>query len=59
ADVEREFEGRDVPRPPRWTGFRVAPHAVEFWYGAHYRLHERHLHERDAAGGWTTRMLYP
>jgi pyridoxamine 5'-phosphate oxidase len=59
ADVEREFEGRDVPRPPRWTGFRVVPHALEFWYGARYRLHERHLHERDASGSWSTRMLYP
>ncbi len=58
-DVEHEYDGRDVPRPPRWTGFRVMPHAVEFWYGAEYRLHERHVHERDAGGNWTTRMLYP
>ncbi|MEO5962607.1 MAG: pyridoxamine 5'-phosphate oxidase [Thermomonas sp.] len=59
AEVEREFEGRDVPRPPRWTGFRVVPYSVEFWYGAEYRLHERYAHERDANGNWTTRMLYP
>lgn len=59
ADVEREFEGREVPRPPRWGGFRIVPHAVEFWYGAQYRLHERHLHERGADGAWTQRMLYP
>ena len=54
----REFDGRDVPRPPRWTGFRVVPRTIEFWYGAEYRLHERWLYERDA-GGWTKRMLYP
>lgn len=59
VDAEREFEGCDVPRPPRWTGFRVVPHAVEFWYGARYRLHERFLHERDADGNWSARMLYP
>ena len=59
AEVEREFEGGDVPRPQRWTGFRVVPVAVEFWYGAEYRLHERYLHECDAGGHWTTRMLYP
>ena len=59
AQVEAEFDGRDVPRPPRWTGFRVVPHDVEFWYGARYRLHERWLYERDAAGNWTKRMLYP
>ena len=59
AQVEAEFDGRDVLRPPRWTGFRVVPHAMEFWYGARYRLHERWLHERDADGNWTQRMLYP
>ena len=59
ARYEAEFEGRDVPRPPRWTGFRVVPHAVEFWYGAQFRLHERWLHERDAGGLWQQRMLYP
>ena len=59
AQVEAEFEGRDVSRPPRWGGFRIVPHAVEFWYGAQYRLHERHLHERGADGAWTQRMLYP
>ena len=59
ADVEREFHGRDVPRPPGWTGFRVVPHSVEFWYAAGYRLHERYLHERDPSGNWSARMLYP
>ena len=57
--VEQEFEGRDVPRPPRWTGFRVRPQRIEFWYGAEFRLHERHVFERDRAGDWSTRMLYP
>ena len=59
ARYEAEFEGRDVPRPPRWTGFRVVPCAVEFWYGATFRLHERWLHERAADGTWSKRMLYP
>jgi len=59
AQVEREFEGRDVPRPPRWTGLRVKPEKIEFWYGAEYRLHERWLYERDRAGDWAKRMLYP
>ena len=59
ARVEREFEGREVPRPPRWTGLRVRPQRIEFWYGAPFRLHERCLYEADAAGTWTRRMLYP
>lgn len=59
AKYEAEFDGQDVPRPPRWTGFRVIPRAVEFWYAAQYRLHERWLYEPDGQGGWGTRMLYP
>lgn len=57
--VEQEFEGREVPRPPRWTGLRVRPLSIEFWYGGQHRLHERCLYESDAAGEWTKRMLYP
>ena len=56
---DAEFAGRDVPRPPRWGGFRIKPRVVEFWYGAQYRLHERHLHECAADGSWSQRMLYP
>jgi len=58
ADVERKFEGREVPRPPGWTGYRVAPDGFEFWYGADFRLHERQRYDlRD--GTWAKRMLYP
>lgn len=57
--VEAQFDGRDVPRPPRWTGLRVKPERIEFWHGAAFRLHERHLYEVDRAGDWSVRMLYP
>ena len=59
AKATREFDGRDVTRPPRWTGLRVKPERIEFWYGADFRLHERDAYERDRAGTWTKRMLYP
>ncbi|MFP5374036.1 MAG: pyridoxamine 5'-phosphate oxidase [Gammaproteobacteria bacterium] len=59
AQVEAQFAGREVPRPPRWTGLRVRPARIEFWYGAQHRLHERHLYERDPGGVWVARMLYP
>lgn len=59
AQAEQEFDGRDVPRPPRWTGLRVRPDAIEFWYGADFRLHERQYYERDVAGEWQRRMLFP
>lgn len=59
ASMETEFEGREVPRPPGWSGYRVMPDAFEFWYGAEFRLHERWRYERDAAGVWGKRMLFP
>jgi len=57
--VERRFAGREVPRPPRWSGFRVVPDAMEFWYAGEFRLHTRWLYLRDPAGAWSKRMLYP
>ncbi|HVR81632.1 MAG TPA: pyridoxamine 5'-phosphate oxidase [Luteimonas sp.] len=59
ASVEQQFEGREVARPPRWSGLRTKPEKIEFWYGADFRLHERQLYERDRAGDWSKRMLYP
>ena len=59
TEAEARFAGAVVPRPPGWSGFRVVPDAVEFWFGAQFRLHERWLHERDAGGRWQQRMLYP
>lgn len=58
ADLDREFEGREVARPPHWSGFRVVPDMIEFWYGVPARLHDRHRYER-VDGGWTKRLLYP
>ena len=59
AELEAEFAGREVPRPPRWTGLRVRADRIEFWYGALFRLHERWLYEFDLAGQCSKRMLYP
>jgi len=58
ARYEREFAGRDVPRPKFWSGFRVAPERIEFWKGKPNRLHERHLYTRDG-DGWRIETLYP
>ncbi len=55
---EKKFEGVDVPRPAHWSGFRVVPERIEFWYGARFRLHERQHYQR-VDGQWTQRMLYP
>jgi pyridoxamine 5'-phosphate oxidase len=58
ADMEARFQGAPVPRPPHWSGFRVVPERVEFWYGARFRLHERHRYER-VDGAWQQHMLFP
>ncbi len=52
------FEGQDVPRPERWTGWRVIPDQVEFWRDRPFRLHDRLLFTRDG-DGWTTARLQP
>ena len=59
ADIATRFEDQAVPRPPRWTGFRVVPRAVEFWYGGAYRLHERYLHELRGDGSWSASRKEP
>jgi pyridoxamine 5'-phosphate oxidase len=58
AEVEKRYEGMPIPRPEHWSGFRVVPEMIEFWYGANFRLHERQ-HYDCADGQWQHRMLYP
>ena len=57
-EYEKKFEGKTVPRPPFWSGFRVAPERIEFWKGKPNRLHERHLYTRDG-DRWKIETLYP
>ncbi len=58
AKVEARYIGRAVPRPPHWSGFRVAPRRFEFWVGKPFRLHERTVYERDGEA-WKRYGLYP
>ena len=55
-----EFDGRTVPRPPFWGGYRLVPLQVEFWTSVTGRLHHRELYERDdPRADWRTCLLYP
>lgn len=61
AEYERyqaRYEGQEVPRPPHWSGYRLAPDRIEFWYGAESRLHERREYVRSG-DGWTEQLLNP
>jgi pyridoxamine 5'-phosphate oxidase len=56
--ARERFAGSDVPRPPYWSGFRVVPHAIEFWIERPHRLHDRFIYQRDG-DEWTFGRLYP
>ena len=58
AETKRRFERGDVPRPPRWGGFRLVPERIEFWSDRPHRLHERRVFTR-VPGGWEEGLLYP
>ena len=58
AEQTTRFEGRDVPRPANWTGWRVVPDRIEFWRDRPFRLHDR-LSFQKQQEGWVTSRLYP
>jgi pyridoxamine 5'-phosphate oxidase len=57
-EMVRRFDGTDVPRPPRWSGYRLKPELFEFWTDRPHRLHERRLFTAEGAG-WREGLLYP
>ena len=57
AELDARF-GDEVPSPPFWGGFRLAPHTIEFWHHREDRLHDRLRYRRDG-GGWIVERLSP
>jgi pyridoxamine 5'-phosphate oxidase len=58
ADAQRELEGRDVPLPEWWGGYRVSPESYEFWQHREDRLHDR-LRYVPGGSGWRIERLQP
>jgi pyridoxamine 5'-phosphate oxidase len=56
--LETKYAGQEVPLPPHWGGWRLAPETVEFWQGRRSRLHDR-LRYRRVKDGWTVERLAP
>ncbi|HTU10819.1 MAG TPA: pyridoxamine 5'-phosphate oxidase [Allosphingosinicella sp.] len=59
AGLAADYEGRDVPRPSHWGGYRVVPDRIEYWSDRPHRLHERRLFTLGPDGHWAESLLYP
>jgi len=58
AGLVRKFKGREIQRPPVWTGFRVRPDTIEFWTHRAHRLHDREIYLRHGRE-WRRDLLQP
>lgn len=58
AELRERHPPGQVPCPPRWGGYVLAPDRFEFWQGRDDRLHDRLAVER-AEDGWHVTRLAP
>lgn len=58
-EVEERFDGKEVPVPDHWGGYRIRLEEVEFWQGRPGRLHDRIRYERTGDSRWGRSRLAP
>lgn len=58
-DIEKKYEGLEIPRPPYWIGYRLKPDSIEFWQGRPDRLHDRIRYRLIDDKRWTIERLSP
>lgn len=57
--LQAAFEGKEIPRPLHWGGYRVVPSSIEFWQGRSSRLHDRIQYTMQSDGSWIIERLAP
>jgi pyridoxamine 5'-phosphate oxidase len=58
-ELQKEYEGKRIPLPPYWGGYRVAPFIFEFWQNRPSRLHDRLRYKPSGGGEWVIERLAP
>jgi len=57
-ELRIQYQGREIPRPKHWGGYKLIAADIEFWHERPHRLHDRELFVRDGHG-WRANRLYP
>ncbi len=56
--LEQEYEGKEIPKPPYWGGYKVIPLEFEYWQGRPNRLHDRIYYSKEN-DNWKMDRLAP
>ena len=58
-ELEKKYPGEEIPLPPFWGGYVLAPGEIDFWQGRPNRLHDRFRYSKQSDGRWLVERLSP